>query len=172
MDFASTVLKYSKVSIIIGVGFQTACAPLPADNCTAANRDITFSNMVSNEVSGSYEGCLNDLRSTLQRLRLESRALQVRANELNAQATTLDGQRAENARRMAHLNAEQARLMQNIGDAESARNVNEGELRNVLQQERALRARVESANPDDATAAARIAAEQRQIETRLQAALG
>jgi hypothetical protein len=41
-----------------------------------------------------------------------------------------------------------------------------------MQQERALRARVEGANPDDATAAARIAAEQRQIETRLQAALG
>ena len=171
MQIRFTPCRLGKVSVIVGAGFLAACDPVPADNCAAANRDITFGNLISNEVSGSYEGCLTDLRATLQRLRLESRALQFRANELHTQAAALDGQRAANTRRLANLNAEQARLMQNIGDAESARNVNEAELRNILQQERALRSEVEGATPDDAVEAARLAAEQRQIEARLQAVL-
>jgi len=141
----------------------TGCMQTPKDNCTAANRDITFGNLFNNSVNGRYDACLNDLQRELDALRLEANVLQAEAQSLNAEAARLSGERQTNARRLAHMNAEQAQLMRQLSSASEDRRVNEAELRAVLRQQEALREQLQNVSPSS-TDTAELAALERQHE--------
>lgn len=126
------------------------CTDPGASACDNANRDITLGNLAGNSMSGSYAACVNDLKSELQGLRLQSRSLQAEAARLNAAAASMDGERRAAAQRLARLNAEQARLMQEISTARS--DASSPRVRQVLAEEQRLRrdiqAQGQGADPD------------------------
>ena len=133
----------------------TGCMQAPEDNCTAANRDITFGNLFNNSVYGRYDACLNDLQRELDALRLEANVLQAKAQGLNAEAARLSGEPQTKARRLAHMNAEQAQLMRRLSSAsEDLRDLkaNELELRAVLDEQKALLEQLQNVSPSSTDA--------------------
>ncbi len=130
------------IAFVLGLTL-TGCMQAPEDNCTAANRDITFGNLLNNSVYGRYDACLNDLQRELDALRLEANVLQAKAQGLNAEAARLSGEPQIKARRLAHMNAEQAQLMRRLSSV-SEDLLEANELRAVLDEEKALREQLQN----------------------------
>ena len=140
------------IAFVLGLTL-TGCMQAPEDNCTAANRDITFGNLFNNSVYGRYDACLNDLQRELDALRLEANVLQAKAQGLNAEAARLSGEPQTKARRLAHMNAEQAQLMRRLSSAsEDLRDLKANELRAVLDEQKALREQLQNVSPSNTEA--------------------
>lgn len=147
------------------------CAQPGGDPCAAANSSISFGNLLSNSVSGSYGSCLDVMREDLAQARLRGRALEAEAAELRAEERRLRGERAAAAGRLAQLNERQAAALSQLSAADGARTVEQARLQALLAEERRLTDEIEALNARGGGASAAEAAALQQRQQRLQSQL-
>lgn len=141
-----------------------ACAAPSGDPCASANSDVNLATLIGNSVSGSYEQCLSSMRAELQSLRLEAANLRQQASTLERQAALLDGEQRAATARLASLNTEQARLLDQIAAAESS--ATDAQIQSAVSEANTLNRQVESLNRSG-TASDAEAAEIRARQQRL-----
>ena len=142
-------------------------SPGPDAACTAANRPITLGTLYSNSLSGTYDACLDQLRTELAALRLTAREMDARAAELNRQTASASAVRAADERRLAAVTAEQADIARSISGLAETRTVNERELRQVLDEESRLRDQIAALDGPSQEQAAEIADRQAALRERV-----
>jgi len=135
-------MRFEAISLLLAAGLLSACADPSQTACDRANRDINLATLMSNNMSGTYDQCLRDLKGELAALQLESRSLDQRAAALNAQAQRLSGQNAAMARQLAQVNATQAELARKVVAAGNGGS--SAETAALVDREKALRTRLEA----------------------------
>ncbi len=163
------------LAVPLTAAFLSACMATSGDPCADAERDVDLFTLLDNSLSGTYDACLGDLRDDLARARLRVRVLQGEADRLEAEAGTLEGERAEAARRLAELNARQAAALTRLEDAREGQVVDHLVLDDVLKREQELASELETLNRDgaiDSAEAQRLEDEQSDLMERIDALLG
>lgn len=157
------------MSRIISLGFVSvlmvsACSEPGGDPCASANRDVNLGTLIGNSASGNYSQCLTSMRAELAALQLEASNLRQQASALSAQASQLDGERRAATQRLAAINAEQARLLDQI--ASSGTSASEAQAQNAVSEANAVNQQIEALN-STGTASTAQAAEIRARQERL-----
>lgn len=169
-------MRFALSAIVISTLTATACAPTTSDPCATANAPITFVNLLSASVGGSYDRCLDLMREDLAIARLEARALENRATALRAESQRLEGERAAAARRLAALNERHAQAVAELERSSGERVVQQRELQQLLAEERQLRADLQALNDGGSGASAAeaemIERRRQRLQSQIQAILG
>jgi chromosome segregation ATPase len=142
--------------------------PSPDTACAAANRPITLGSLYANSMSGTYDVCLDQLRTELASLRLASREMEARATELNRASAKASAESAAAARRLASITAAQAEIARSIAEQADTKIVNERELRRVLAEEERLRSQIDGLSEPGSAEADELANRQEALRRRVE----
>jgi chromosome segregation ATPase len=153
------------VALVLGACTQTAST----DPCAGANAPVTFGNLLSNSMSGSYGQCIDTMSEELAVERLRGRAFENKAADLRAEERRLSGERQAAARRLREMNEQQAAMMEELSQLQTARNVDQQRAEALIEEQRRLNDDLERLNTRDSGASA---AEAAALRERQQRALG
>ena len=167
-------LSLAPVAVLLALGACTQTAG--TDPCASANAPITFGNLLSNSVSGSYGQCIDTMNEELAVERLRGRAFENKAADLRAEERRLSGERQAATRRLREMNEQQAAMMEELSRLQTARNVDQQRAEALIAEQRRLNDELERLNNRDtgATAAEAQALRERQqrVLSRQRALLG
>ena len=155
------------VAVLLALGACTQTAS--TDPCASANAPITFGNLLSNSVSGSYGQCIDTLKEELAVERLRGRAFENKAADLRAEEQRLSGERRAATRRLREMNERQAAMMDELSRLDTARTIDQQRAEELIAEQRRLNDELERLNSRDTGATA---AEAQALRERQQRAIG
>lgn len=168
--------RAAPVLALLALPLLAACAQKTGrEACATANSEVNLGNLLGASLSGSYDGCVEQMRADLAAARMRARALEAQADRLERERARLSQQEAEAARRLAGASRRQSTLVTRLERAESDRDVDQAELQRLLDEEARLGRRLEDLGQEGGVSsaeAAEIRREQDEILARMESLMG